>query len=83
MVLHEGDQHLVCKAEDAGKDALDRDYQSVTIKAMPVLLSRAQCAAWGRPMHWKGRVVYVIQPEGADEKPQQRRKRKASSSMED
>ena len=63
LILKEGDQHLLCKAEDAGKDALERDHQSITIKAMPVLLSRNQCAKWGRPMHWRGRVLYLAEPE--------------------
>ena len=78
-VLKESDQFLCCKAEDAGKP--DVDYQSVTIKAMPVLLSRAQCAAWGRSMHWKGRVLYAIEPPEAEKKPKTSGKSRKSNSQ--
>jgi hypothetical protein len=76
QIPKEGDTFLACHVEDMVKEDVDRDYQSVSIKAMPVRLSRDQCLAWAKPMAWKGRLLYLIQPDASDEKPRRSRKEK-------
>lgn len=78
LALKEGDQFYVCKAGDRDKseDEIDRPY--VTVKAIPVLLSRQQCEAWGHGMHWKGRALYALLPDPKDEKPKHGTRKKAN-----
>ena len=74
LELKEHEQYSVCKAEDLKLEDQGHDYQSITVKAMPVKLSPKQSEAWGRSMHWKGRVFHVVSPSG--EKPKRYSKRK-------
>lgn len=76
QILHEGDQHLICKADDMKKVDVDRHYLEMTIKAQPMRLSNEQRMAWGRGMHWKGLVACIVVPPEAEKATKKPRKGK-------
>ena len=76
QILHEGEQHLICKAADMAKEDVDRHYLEMTIKAQPMRLSNEQRVAWGRGMHWKGLVANIVVPPEAEKATKKPRKAK-------
>jgi hypothetical protein len=66
QILHEGEQHLICKADDMKKEDVNRHYLEMTIKAQPMRINEEHRVAWGRGMHWKGRVAYIVVPPEAE-----------------